>query len=152
MTDTSLLDAARILDASPVPIFVIDASHVVVYWNDALARMSRVPAAEVLGTHDQWRAFYPAHRPVLADLVVDEAPEFLLEKFYRDQYRPAAHCPGGWEAEGFFAHFGESGRWLAFSAAPIRNAEGRIVGCVETLQDVTASRPAPTPTDIHNTK
>ena len=150
MTDTALLDAARILDASPVPIFVIDASHVVVYWNDALARMSRIPAAEVLGTHHQWRAFYPAHRPVLADLVVDEAPQFLLEKFYRDHYRPAAHCPGGWEAEGFFAPFGDAGRWLAFSAAPIRNAEGKIVGCVETLQDVTASRPAPKQTGTHN--
>lgn len=152
MTDTSLLDAARILDASPVPIFVIDADHVVVYWNDALARMSKVPAAEVLGTHDQWRAFYPAHRPVLADLVVDEASEFLLEKFYRDQYRPAAHCPGGWEAEGVFVHFGENGRWLAFSAAPIRNAEGRIVGCVETLQDVTASRPVPAQTAARTEK
>ncbi|MEN9484589.1 MAG: hypothetical protein RJB37_2469, partial [Pseudomonadota bacterium] len=71
MTDAALTDAARILDGSPVPTFVIDSSHVIVYWNEALARMSGVPAAEVLGTHHQWRAFYPAHRPVLADLVVD---------------------------------------------------------------------------------
>lgn len=142
MTDAALLDAARILDGSPVPSFVVDASHVVVYWNEALARMCKVPAAEVLGTHHQWRAFYKIHRPILADLVVDGAGEDLLEKFYRGKYRPAAHCPGGWEAEDFFPHFGEGGRWLAFSAAPIRNAEGRIVGSVETLQDITERKEA----------
>lgn len=142
MTDASLIDAARILDGNPVPSFVIDASHVVVYWNEALARMSGVPAAEVLGTHHQWRAFYPAHRPVLADLVVDGNDRSLLEKFYGGKYRPAPHCPGGWESEDFFPGFGENGRWLAFSAAPIHNAAGKIVGCVETLQDITERKAA----------
>lgn len=141
MIDAALTDAARILDGSPVPSFVIDSSHVVVYWNEALARMSGVPAAEVLGTHHQWRAFYPAHRPVLADLVVDGTPD-LLEKFYRGKYRQAAHCPDGWESEDFFPTFGDEGCWLAFSAAPIRNAEGKIVGCVETLQDITERKEA----------
>ena len=138
----SLIDAARILDGSPVPCFVIDASHVVVYWNEALSRMSGIPAAEVLGTHHQWRAFYRAHRPVLADLVVDGADQGLLEKFYRGKYRPSTHCPGGWESEDFFPTFGETGRWLAFSAAPIRNAAGKVVGCVETLQDITERKQA----------
>ncbi|MFO1346178.1 MAG: PAS domain-containing protein [Rhodocyclaceae bacterium] len=142
MTDAALLDAARILDGSPVPTFVIDSSHVIVYWNDALARMSGIPAAEVLGTHHQWRAFYPAHRPVLADLVVDGAPRDLLEKFYRGKYRPTEHCDGGWESEDFFPHFAGEGCWLAFSAAPIRNADGKVVGCVETLQDITERKEA----------
>ncbi len=142
MTDAALLDAARILDGSPVPTFVIDASHVVVYWNDALARMSGIPAAEVLGTHHQWRAFYRAHRPVLADLVVDGAPRDLLEKFYRGKYRPTEHCAGGWESEDFFPQFAGEGCWLAFSAAPIRNADGKVVGCVETLQDITERKEA----------
>jgi PAS domain-containing protein len=137
MTDAALTDAARILDGSPVPTFVIDSSHVIVYWNEALARMSGVPAAEVLGTHHQWRAFYPFHRPVMADIVVDGGSEFLLEKFYHGNYRRAEHAVDGWESEAFFPTFGEEGCWLAFSAAPIRNADGEIVGCVETLQDVS---------------
>ncbi|MBI2308197.1 MAG: PAS domain-containing protein [Rhodocyclales bacterium] len=142
MIDTALIDAARILDGSPVPTFVIDASHVVVYWNEALARISKVPAAEVLGTHHQWRAFYPAHRPVMADLVVDGSDLSLIEKFYRGRYRRSPHNPDAWESEDFFPHFGETGRWLAFSAAPIRNADGRIVGCVETLQDISERKEA----------
>ena len=142
MTDSALTDAARILDGSPVPTFVIDASHVVVYWNVALARMSGVPAAEVLGTQQQWRAFYPAARPVLADLVVDGATADTIEALYGGKCHPAAHCPGGWEAEDFFPTFGEDGRWLFFSAAPIHNTQGRTVGCVETLQDVSGRKQA----------
>lgn len=142
MTDSALIDASRILDSNPVPCFVIDEAHVVVYWNEALARLSGIPAIEVLGTHDQWRAFYPTHRPVLADIVLDDAPADLLEKFYRGRQRPSELCPDGWEAEDFFPTFGEEGCWLAFSAAPIRNAAGQIVGCVETLQDITERKMA----------
>lgn len=142
MIDDALTDAARILDGSPVPSFVIDASHVVVYWNEALARLTEIPAAEVLGTHGQWRAFYPAHRPVLADLVVDGSPRELLDKFYRGKYRPSGHCPGGWESEDFFPSLGDDGCWLAFSAAPIYNAAGAVAGCVETLQDISERKEA----------
>lgn len=145
MSETLPIDvSSRILDGSPVPAFVINASHVVTHWNDALARMSGIPAKDVLGTHHQWRAFYPAHRPVLADIVVDGGSADLLEKFYRGKYRPAEHCPGGWESEDFFPTFGEEGRWLAFSAAPIRDADGKVVGCIETLQDITERKEAET--------
>lgn len=145
MSESLLIDiSSRILDGSPVPAFVINTNHVVTHWNDALARMSGIPAQEVVGTHYQWRAFYPAHRPVLADIVVDGAPLVVLDKFYRGKYRKAEHCPGGWESEDFFPTFGEKGCWLAFSAAPIRDAEGKIIGSIETLQDITERKEAET--------
>lgn len=145
MSESLLIDiSSRILDGSPVPAFVINTSHVVTHWNDALARMSGIPAREILGTHYQWRAFYPAHRPVMADIVVDGAPRVVLEKFYRGKYRKAEHCPGGWAAEDFFPTFGEEGCWLAFSAAPIHDDEGKIIGCIETLQDITERKEAET--------
>lgn len=137
-----MFDPARILDGSPVPCFVVDTSHVVVFWNEALARMTGVAAAEVLGTADHWRAFYPAARPVLADLVIDGASLAVLDAFYGGKYRPSPHAPGGWDAEDFFPDFGPNGRWLAFSAAPIRDAQGQLAGCVETLQDITERKQA----------
>lgn len=142
MIDSALFDPARILDGSPVASFVVDTDHVVVYWNEALASMSGLPAAEMLGTRDQWRAFYSAQRPVLADLVVDGAPLPLLEKYYRGKYRASLHSTGGWESEDFFENLGMEGRWLAFSAAPISNADGEVVGCVETLQDISERKKA----------
>ena len=143
MSESFLTDiTSRILDASPVPAFVIDASHSTTHWNDALARMSGIPASEVLGTHDHWRAFYVAHRPTLADIVVDGAALDLLDKFYRGKYRAAAHCPDAWESEDFFPTFGAAGSWLSFSAAPIRDGDGTVIGCIETLQDITERKVA----------
>ena len=137
MIDSVLFDPARILDGSPVPCFVVDSSHVVVFWNEALARMTGVAAAEVLGTANQWSAFYPAQRPVLADLVIDGASSEVLETYYAGKYWPSPYASGGWDVEDFYPNFGKGGRWLGFSAAPISNAEGQVVGCVETLQDIT---------------
>ncbi|HAN47799.1 MAG TPA: diguanylate cyclase, partial [Nitrospira sp.] len=34
------------------------------------------------------------------------------------------------------------GCWLYFTAAPIRDPEGRVIGAIETLQDVNARRAA----------
>ncbi len=136
------LDTALILDGSPIPSFVIDAKHKVVHWNRALAQLTGIPAREVIGTHHQWRAFYRAHRPVMADIVLDGCSSGLLEKFYAGRYRQSSLLPGAYEAEDFFPALGESGRWLAFSASPLRDAEGKVVGCVEILQDISARKAA----------
>ena len=32
---------------------------------------------------------------------------------------------------------GPSGRWLFFTAAPLRDASGAIIGAIETLQDIS---------------
>lgn len=134
------LDASLILDGSPIPTFVIDAGHKVVHWNQALAQMTGIPAKEVIGTHHQWRAFYRAHRPVMADIVLDGCAMGLLEKFYAGRYRESPLVPGAYEAEDFFPAIGENGRWLSFSAAPLHDAEGKLIGCVETLRDITARK------------
>lgn len=134
---TASIDATLVLDGSPVPAFVIDTHHKVVHWNEALARLTGIPAREVIGTHHQWRAFYPAHRPVMADIVLVGADGGQLEKFYRGKYRRSPLIPGAYEAEDFFPAFGEKGRWLSFSAAPLRDENGQLIGCVEILQDIT---------------
>ena len=36
--------------------------------------------------------------------------------------------------------FGPSGKWLFFTAAPLYDAQGQVIGAIETLQDVTARR------------
>lgn len=131
------IDANTVLDSSPVPTFVIDSQHKVVYWNSALARLTGIPAQEVVGTHHQWRAFYRAHRPTLADIVMDGAGTNQLDRYYPGKFRRSPLVEGGVEAEDFFPAFGEKGRWLSFSAAPLHDAEGRVIGCTEVLQDIT---------------
>lgn len=61
----------QVLHNSPLPIFVVDQSQRVVLWNGACERVIGIPAAEILGTSDAWRAFYPERRPVMANLIVE---------------------------------------------------------------------------------
>ena len=130
-------DLQQVIDASPVATFVVDVNHVVTHWNHALEELSGIPASEVVGTHHQWRAFYPAHRPVLADLVVDGLQGGLLNRYYGGKFHSSDLIPGAVEAEDYFPALEGGAAWLYFTASPLRDADGKIVGAVETLQDVT---------------
>lgn len=133
---------SQIIDGSSVATLVIDARHRITHWNHACEVLTGTRAEAVVGTSQQWKAFYPTERPIMADLILDHADHARIEHFYHGRYRPSALVPGGYEAEDFFSHMGEDGRWLFFTAAPLRNAEGRVVGAIETLQDVTQRRRA----------
>lgn len=133
---------SQIVDGSSVATFVIDRDHRVTHWNRASEAMTGTPAAEVIGTRQQWRAFYSDERPVLADLILDGALDADVERFYAGKFGKSALIEGAYEAEDFFPKFGEGGRWLFFTAAPLRDAQGRIIGAIETLQDFTERRRA----------
>ena len=133
---------AQIVDGSSVAMMVIDAGHRVTHWNRACEAMTGTLACDVIGSNDQWKAFYPSKRPIMADLVLDDANENAVDRLYHGRFRPSLLIPGGYEAEDFFPHFGENGRWLFFTAAPLRNAAGQVIGALETLQDVSERRRA----------
>src|SRR5574343_338856 len=128
---------SQIVDGDPVPTLVINAEHKVTHWNKACAMVTGVPSSEMLRTNRQWAPFYSSERPILADLIVSGALEEGLESHYKGKYRPSSLIEGAFEAEDFYPHFGSSGRWMYFTAAPLRDASGRLIGAIETLQDVT---------------
>jgi len=142
----SLLDMGRvlsqILENSPVATFVIDKSHRVTHWNSACAQTTGREASDMLGRDDPWRAFYPSHKPMLADLIVDGRVKEESERLYGERCRPSPNIANAYEVESFFPDFGEGGRWLFFTAAPIMDMHGEVVGAIETLQDVTRRRQA----------
>ncbi|MBW8315517.1 MAG: PAS domain S-box protein, partial [Hydrogenophaga sp.] len=63
-----------------------------------------------------------------------------MQSFYGVAMDRSATIAGGVEVEAFFPSFGASGRWLFFTAAPLYDADGQVIGAIETLQDVTARR------------
>lgn len=132
----------QIVNGSSVATFVIDENHLVTHWNRASEVVTGTAAAQMIGTREQWRAFYPQSRPVLADLVLDGAIEGDIDRFYHGKFRRSELIEGAYEAEDFFAGFGEGGRWLYFTAAPLRDSTGRVIGAIETLQDFTERRRA----------
>ena len=125
-----------IIDGSSIPQFVINRNHEVIYWNKALEKYSGIPAAEIQGTTDTWRAFYPEKRPVLADLLVDN-DHFSIPSWYQDKYKAARYVEGAYEGTDFFPHMGENGTWFHFSAIIIRNNQGEVIGALEVLEDIS---------------
>lgn len=122
----------QLVEGNPVATIVIDADHQVTHWNRACAVLTGVPAAEMIGRSEQWRAFYDSARPIMADLVVDGVLEDGVDRYYHGKFSKSALIPDAYEAEDFFPAFGEGGRWLFFTAAALRDADGRIVGAIET--------------------
>ncbi len=127
----------KIIDGTSIPSFVINKQHKVTHWNTAIEALSGVKKEEIIGTDEQWREFYSEKRPSLADLVLDEAPANEIKAHYQDKCRKSSLIAGACEAERFFPAIGRGGRWLHFTASPIRGNNGEIIAAIETLQDIT---------------
>lgn len=131
-----------ILQGNPVATFVIDTDHKVTHWNHACELITGIAASDMIGSCDQWKGFYTEARPVLADLIVSGELEQAMKTYVAGNCRRSQIVEGAYEAEGFFPLAGGNGRWLFFTAAPVRNASGQIISAIETLQDITERRAA----------
>ncbi len=133
---------AKIVDGSSISTFVINKNHKVTHWNTAVAALTGIKRAEIVGTGEQWRAFWPEKRPVMADLIVDGVSADEIEEYYQGRSQQSLLIDGGYEAEGFYPALGRGGKWLHFTASPIKGPDGEIIGAIETLQDITERKQA----------
>ncbi len=132
----------KIIDGSSIPAFVINKQHTVTHWNTALESLSAIKKKDIIGTDGQWRAFYPEKRPVMADLIVDKAPASKIAEHYKGKYQKSRLIDGAYEAEDWFPALGKEGRWLHFTASPLKDSRGEVIGAIETLGDVTERKNA----------
>ncbi|MBP7342228.1 MAG: PAS domain S-box protein [Smithellaceae bacterium] len=130
-----------VVSRSPIPAFVISKDHRILYWNKALAQLTKIRAEDVIGTSQQWRAFYGKKRPCMADLLVSRAQE-KISKWYTGKYTKSKLLDEAYEAIDFFPELGHQGKWLRFTAAIIRNESGELIGAIETLEDITRRKKA----------
>lgn len=119
---------------STSPTFVINFDHQVLIWNRALEELTGIKAEEVIGTDRQWRAFYPAARPCLADIVLDGT--FSQTQGLYSDFSRSGLLPDGLYAEGDYC-FGDRNCRLVFSAAPIRDRDGNVIAAIQTLADIS---------------
>jgi len=129
-----------IIEGSPIPTFVIDRDHRIIFWNRACADLTGYAAADMIGTDRQYLPFYPERRPVIADLILDQ--DFgALERYYgKKEVRKSAVIEGAYEANDYYENLGGRKRYLYFLAAPIRDENAEIIAAIETLQDVTREK------------
>lgn len=136
------MEVSRIILSSAIPTFAVDKRHRVTHFNRACENLTGIRASDIIGTSRQWQPFYAHERPIMADFIIDGAPGEKFDEYYKGKYRPSEVVPGAYEAEDFFPDLGEEGKWLFFTAAPLKGTDGKIEGAIVTLQDVTREKQA----------
>lgn len=128
---------SQIVQGLSIAAFVIDENHVITHCNKAFENLTGFSAEVLVGTQNQWKTFYPSQRPILADLIVHGTSEKELATYYAGKYKKSSLIEGAYEAEDFFPNLKGGGKWLFFTAAPLIDEEGKVVGAIETLQDIS---------------
>lgn len=130
--EISLLN--QILRDTAVPTFAIDKNSRITHWNTACEILTGITAADMVGSDRHQEVFYENRRPVMADLIVRNVGLKELGTHYGRTISKSQLIDNGYEGEDFFPKLG---KWLFFTAAPLKDATGAVVGAVETIQDVT---------------
>ncbi|MFW5898461.1 MAG: PAS domain S-box protein, partial [Candidatus Saliniplasma sp.] len=126
----------EIIHEASVPTFVIDKDHKITDWNRACEELTGLTGEEMVGTDEPWKAFYDDDRPVLADMVLEDASLEEIERYYGEKVKESSLIHGAYDGEDLFEMKGED-IWIYFTASPIKDSEGNIIGAIETLQDTT---------------
>ena len=117
---------SQIIDGDPVPTFVIDANHRITHWNKACAAISSLPAADMVGTSEHWKAFYPERRPLMADLIVDGGFDEQFLSYYQNGFRRSSIVAGAFEGEASFRILADRGAGC-FTLPPLfTTPKGRV--------------------------
>jgi len=130
-----------IIHGSPIPTFVISKDHKIIYWNRALQALSNIKPSEIIGTNQQWRAFYANQRPCLADLILDNKTD-QNDELYSERWSKSKLLEDAYEVTQFFPDMGEKGKWFRITSAGLRDTSGNLFGAMETLEDITEQKVA----------
>jgi len=120
----------------PDATFVIDAAGRVTAWNRAMEDLTGVRALDMLnqGNHAYGAPFYGVPRPCLIDLAL--RPDPVAARTY-----PGLETHGdGYVAEIVAPAMPQGPRTLWVAARPLYDADGSVVGAIETVRDVTESK------------
>jgi len=128
---------ATVLDGNPIPSFMIDQDHRVVFWNRSMETLASVPREQALGK-TLGESFSPAYMdkspPILADLILDISDEELL-RHYGHKIRKARFGEA-FEVTTSIWPGGEK-RILDAIATRIRDHQGKVMGAFQCAQDIT---------------
>jgi len=134
---------SQVVEGNSIPTFAINEHHEIIFWNHACELLTGIKSKEIVGTNDQWKAFYKKQQPTLADLVASEAEKSEIQALFGQEISTALTIKGACQCEKYFLSIGNSeAKWLFLTAAPLRNDEGHIIGAIETLQDITERKNA----------
>ena len=125
-----------IISFLPDATAILDKDGRVLAWNRAMEEMTGVKAQEMLGKgdHEYSIPFYGERRPILIDLVLN--PQEEIEAKYTMRRRGDVICEG----ETYVPALRGRGAYLYGRVSALRDANGNVVGAIESIRDITARR------------
>jgi PAS domain S-box-containing protein len=135
-------ELTSVICEAPIPMLAINKDHKIIHFNKACEDLTGFSEKEMVGTDNQWKAFYAEKRPIMVDLIVDKASDKEIFEHYGFKYKQLKRANERYAAVDFFPDLGKKGKWLSFTVAPIKDNNNEIIGAVETLQDITDEKNA----------
>lgn len=125
---------ADILNFLPDATFAIDTNGVVIAWNRAIEKMTGMKTEQIVGKGNYEYAipFYHERRPILIDLVLkDDRVTAAKYPFIQREGKKLF-------SEITIPHFNNGlGAVLWFTASPLYNTQGDVVGAIESIREIT---------------
>ncbi len=128
------------IQGNSISTFIIDNNHIITHWNVACERLTGVPASQMVGTKNQWVPFFTSERTMLADSIVKGETSQEVQRHYEEKIQESILIEGAFECEIFSSKLGKNGKWILFTAAPLKDHDNNITGAIETFQDTTERR------------
>jgi PAS domain S-box-containing protein len=139
--EQALADSKRrltdIIDFLPDPTWVIDIDGHVIAWNRAIEGITGIDKQDIIGKSDYAYSlpFYGRRRPALIDLVLKR------NKQWEEEYLTIREENGLTVfSESFHPSMGDGGRYLAATASRLYDAQGSVVGAIESVRDITSAK------------
>ncbi len=129
---------ADIINFLPDATFAINLKGEVIAWNKAAEAMTGVKAEEIIGKGDCAYSvpFYGTKQPMLIDLVLNINAD--AEKRYLNLEREANTIKG----QSFSPALGNCGVYLNAAASILYDAQGAVIGAIESIREVTEQKRA----------
>lgn len=131
---------ADIINFLPDATMVVDAAGKIIIWNRAAEEFTGVKAVEMLGKGNQEYAipFYGERRPILLDLLLDPSREQEIRQLY-----PHLEMKNGIAiGESTTQSLKQGKAYTLGMAAPLYDAEGKVIGVIESVRDITERKEA----------
>ena len=128
-----------IIDFLPDATFAIDSEGKVIAWNHAIEEMTGIQSVDMLGKeyYEYSLPFYGERRPILIDFAI--MPDPLMEFPHYSNVRREGDTI---TAETTLAYLGGKNLYLWCKSIPLKNNEGKIVGAIESIRDISDHKTA----------
>ena len=109
---------SQVIQGLSIAAFVIDDLHCLTHCNKAFEKLTGLSGESLIGTQNQWQAFYPTERFTLADYIVQEATEEQIARHYGGKYQKSTLIEGAYEVEDFFPNLSAGGKMAVLYRCP----------------------------------